>query len=114
MSIINKRELFHLAWTLAKEGSSEYGGSSKLYFAEALKTAWAEIRKPKVHTYEMPEWFLRNTAEKRKRHETFAPTFTEKQILRNTDKAVLAILQSTDINGRITSQAIWVPKSILT
>lgn len=35
------------AWEIAREGQEKFGGSVKTYFAQALKIAWAQSRKPK-------------------------------------------------------------------
>ncbi|PZL71698.1 hypothetical protein CI088_11900 [Enterococcus plantarum] len=37
---MTKSEIFTTAWELAKQGASKFGGSSKEYFAEALKIAY--------------------------------------------------------------------------
>lgn len=37
---MNKSNLFKTAWTIAKEGAAKFGGSSREYFAEALKLAY--------------------------------------------------------------------------
>jgi Streptococcus thermophilus bacteriophage Gp111 protein len=33
------------AWEIAREGAKKFGGKVKEYFAEALRMAWAEIKK---------------------------------------------------------------------
>ena len=32
------------AWKLARQGATIYGGSVRLYFREALRIAWAEVK----------------------------------------------------------------------
>lgn len=43
-----KAEIMKRAWQIAREGAKAFGGSSKLYFAEALRQAWAESRMSKA------------------------------------------------------------------
>ena len=35
------------AWEIARQGAEKFGGNAKEYFAEALRMAWAEVKKPK-------------------------------------------------------------------
>lgn len=41
---MTKSELFKQAWAEAKVGANKFGGSVKLYFAEALKNAYKTIK----------------------------------------------------------------------
>lgn len=36
----NTSKIFKAAWKAAKEGAAKFGGSSRSYFAEALRQAW--------------------------------------------------------------------------
>lgn len=36
------------AWEIAKSGVTKFGGSSKMYFAQALKMAWVELKETKT------------------------------------------------------------------
>jgi len=38
------------AWEIAKQGQKQFGGSTKEYFAAALKMAWSETRKVTIET----------------------------------------------------------------
>lgn len=39
-----KAQVMRRAWELAKAGAAIYGGSVKMYFAEALRMAWKEAK----------------------------------------------------------------------
>jgi len=39
-----KTEIMKRAWEIAKEANEEFGGGCKVYFAESLKQAWAEVK----------------------------------------------------------------------
>lgn len=39
-----KAQVMRRAWELAKAGRVIYGGNSKMYFAQALRIAWAEAK----------------------------------------------------------------------
>ena len=39
-----KNEIMKNAWTIAKSGQALFGGSAAVYFSEALRIAWAEIK----------------------------------------------------------------------
>lgn len=116
---INKREMFLKAWQIAKEAVATYGeGTSRQYFAEALKIVWAEAKsaaeQPVEQIYTMPDWFLRNTARKlRKTEDVFAKTFSASQILKTSEKAMQIACAVTRLDGTVYTQNIWVPKSIL-
>lgn len=45
------------AWEIAKEAVTKFGGSSKEYFAEALKMAWAEKKQGPKTIAEIAEKF---------------------------------------------------------
>lgn len=42
---INLRKVMKAAWTIARDGAKEHGGSARLYMAEALKAAWTWARR---------------------------------------------------------------------
>lgn len=42
------------AWEIARAAVVRFGGNVKEYFAEALKQAWAEARKPKKVAFDLP------------------------------------------------------------
>ena len=42
---INKSKLFKTAWEIAKKAAVTFKSSAKLFFVEALKQAWREIRR---------------------------------------------------------------------
>lgn len=48
MTIPAKSKIFTAAWTVARQGATKFGGSARAYFAEALRQAWAFIRKHEV------------------------------------------------------------------
>lgn len=39
------KDIMTRAWNIAKEGAAKFGGKASEYFAEALKMAWAEVKK---------------------------------------------------------------------
>lgn len=39
------KNVMKTAWKIAKEGAAKFGGKVKEYFAEALRMAWAEMKK---------------------------------------------------------------------
>jgi len=41
-----------LAWTIAKQAATKFGGSSYQYLSLALKLAWSEMKKPDVSLVE--------------------------------------------------------------
>ena len=41
-----KAQIMKRAWEIAKAGAVIYGGSAKMYFAEALRIAWREVKGP--------------------------------------------------------------------
>lgn len=41
---IDRRAVMIRAWAIAREGATRFGGSSRDYFAESLRQAWAEAR----------------------------------------------------------------------
>lgn len=43
------------AWKIAREGAAKFGGKVKEYFAEALRMAWAEIKKGANKVAEYPK-----------------------------------------------------------
>lgn len=50
---MTKSEIFTAAWELAKQGAAKFGGSSKEYFAEALKIAYQRSNTKIIYTLEV-------------------------------------------------------------
>lgn len=42
------KKIMSRAWEIAKEAAKKYNDSAKVFFAEALKAAWAEAKKPEI------------------------------------------------------------------
>lgn len=55
MGVLSKSQLFKNAWAYAKASAKKFGGSSKQYFAEALKTVRKNIFK--TLTWAMSAWW---------------------------------------------------------
>lgn len=47
------KNVMTMAWEIARKGATQFGGSVKSYFAEALKLAWAQIKAPVAVTVEL-------------------------------------------------------------
>jgi len=48
-----KKQVMVRAWMIAKTAVVKFGGNAQEYMAEALRMAWAEVRRPKVVTLEL-------------------------------------------------------------
>lgn len=68
---MTKSQIFTTAWVIAKQGAAKFGGSSKEYFAEALKLAY-KLRGGITMTYKLeisegsrkhPSWVAKVTGE---------------------------------------------------
>lgn len=99
----NKSELFNAAWTLAKQGASKFGGSSKEYFAVALKIAYVSTKD--VQYVGIKSWFIDKNFSP---DELFICETTTFAILKETEKAVQLIW-----NSKYGKMFKWVPKSCM-
>ncbi|WP_340293358.1 hypothetical protein [Staphylococcus coagulans] len=99
---MNKSNLFKMAWEIAKNGASKFGGSCKDYFSEALKMAYKGIVLAEAEI-EIPAWIVRKNVGN--------VMVVEKSVLsvkRETEKALLI-----HADGKFGSFDFWTPKSVL-
>ena len=90
-------KIMKCAWELAKRGAKKFGGSAREYFAESLKTVWAQVKKMVY----VPTWFINK--------KSIVGLFTkmERAIkVKETEKAVYARVLRID-------EFMWVPKRVL-
>ncbi len=98
---MTKSQIFKNAWAIAKHGANKFGGSSKEYFAEALKMAYKGLAL-KDAEIEIPAWIVRKNVGN--------VHVVEKSILsvaRETEKALL--IKAT---GKFGEFSFWTPKSV--
>ncbi len=101
----NKSDLFNQAWNLAKEGASKFGGSSREYFAAALKIAYVSPKEVAVNYVSLKTWFVeKNFSES----EMFIAETTSFNIVKETEKAVQLLWDSK--YGKMFK---WAPKSCM-
>lgn len=96
------KNLFTRAWEIAKLGQAQFGGSSKEYFAQALKQAWSEKKNIKS-IIEVPAWIVRKNVGNVELAQSSALG-----VIRETEKAVLI-----EANGKYGTFTFWSPKSVL-
>lgn len=99
--------LFKNAWTLARKGAKQFGGSVKEYFAKALEQAWRikkEFENPES-TLEIKQWFMNKNFT---REEAMVAEMSDRKVERETEKAVLI-----KFFGKYGTMTKWVPKSCL-
>lgn len=91
-----KSEIMKTAWTIAKTAANKFGGSAKMYFAEALKMVWRKIKSVVI----IPSYII----EKNLGFRPLAKT-AKAAVERETEKAVLVRLEC--------GATLWCPKSLL-
>lgn len=101
---MTKSQIFKNAWAIAKQGASKFGGSSKEYFAEALKMAYAGyvVEYITTSTIEIPEWIVRKNVGN--------VMVVQKSVLsveRETEKAL-----KIKASGKFGEFSFWTPKSV--
>ncbi|MCS4487174.1 hypothetical protein [Staphylococcus americanisciuri] len=98
-----KKQLFKHAWKLAKEGAEKFGGTSKEYFAEALKMAWAILKDYNRPEIEVPAWIVRKNV-----GNVHVVAKSVLSVEKETEKALC--IHAT---GKFGSFSFWTPKSVL-
>ena len=114
------KNIMKRAWKLKKEFKNAL-------FSECLKEAWKEVREMK--TYIIKEWFYEkyltgydfkiagNTRDARKKYNTvfcdYSRTFTENDIIRETEKALLVNIKPEVETKEEHKKEIWIPKSLV-
>lgn len=98
-----KSNLFRKAWDLAKAGAESFGGSSKDYFAESLKMAWAMLKEYNAPEIEIPAWVARKNV-----GNVHVVAKSVLSVKRETERALLI-----HANGKFGEFDFWTPKSVL-
>lgn len=92
------------AWEISREAVKNFGGKAMQYMSEALKMAWAEVKKATVK-----EWFERKIF-----NENFCTNFDLFCGIKETEKAVYAMcFVGMSNSGKARKKCMWIPKSVI-
>lgn len=99
---MTKSNLFKNAWAIAKHGANKFGGSSKEYFAQALKMAYAGIQLAAAKV-EIPAWIVRKNV-----GHVDVVAKSVLSVVKETEKAL-----QVEADGKFGRFTFWTPKSVL-
>lgn len=104
------RKIMTRAWEIARNAVEKFGGKVKEYFAQALKMAWKEVRKP-----ELKKWFERKLANEM--GIVYGNLYSLELFckIKETEKAAYCMMyighNSSGICAR--KKCAWIPKSVI-
>ncbi len=94
------------AWEIAREAVKNFGGKIKEFFGGALKMAWEESKEEKMA---IKEWFVEKL-----QNEKGGFLVEILGVMKETEKALLLLVEWGYTSSLEKRMEIWVPKSAMT